>query len=115
MDHRYTTSGEGLPSPGDLRALIHNTAALSDADLVSAAGAVEALGRIVDAARVRIAGEIDTRSARDADDRLSARYGCRNGVELLERTTRVSAKSINARIRLDKRTRPGVSLTGEEL
>ncbi|GGH39961.1 HNH endonuclease signature motif containing protein [Microbacterium album] len=107
--------GEGFPSPGDLRALIHNTAALSDADLVSAAGAVEALGRIVDAARVRIAGEIDTRSARDADDRLSARYGCRNGVELLERTTRVSAKTINARIRLDKRTRPGVSLTGEEL
>ncbi|WP_188756981.1 DUF222 domain-containing protein, partial [Microbacterium album] len=115
MDQRYTTDGEGFPSPGDLRALIHNTGALSDPDLVAAVTAVEALGRVVDAARVRLAGEVETRSARDADDRLSARFGCRTATELLERTTRASSRSISARIRLDKHTRPRVSLTGEEL
>ncbi|GGH34827.1 HNH endonuclease signature motif containing protein [Microbacterium album] len=118
MEQRYATSDEGrdvLASLDALRALIRDTAALSDTDLVDAVGTVEALGRMVDAARVRVAGEVDVRSARDSEDRLSARYGCRNGVELLERTTRVSAKTINARVRLDKRTRPRVSLTGDEL
>ncbi|WP_188755005.1 HNH endonuclease signature motif containing protein [Microbacterium album] len=118
MEQRYATSDEGrdvLASVDALRALIQQTGALADADLVAAVGTVEALGRMVDAARVRLAGEVDVRSARDSEDRLSAKFGCRNGVELLERTTRVSAKTINARIRLDKRTRPRMSLTGDEL
>ncbi|MCO1339277.1 hypothetical protein BJH93_10290 [Kocuria polaris] len=89
---------------------------LTDADLVYATCAVEALGRIVDALRVRSAGEIEARSSKGlGEDRLSARYGCRTGAELLERLTGAPAREVRRRAGLDARTRAGVSLTGQEL
>lgn len=87
----------------------------SDADLVALAGEVEGLGRVVDALRVRVAGEVDARSGRSGDDRLSARFGCRSAVELLERATGASPLTVNHRIRLDSHTRPRLSLLGETL
>lgn len=87
----------------------------SDADLVALAREAEDLGRVVDALRVRVAGEVDARSDRSGDDRLSARYGCRSAVELLERATGASPGAVNQRIRLDSHTRPRLSLLGETL
>ncbi|WP_102160921.1 HNH endonuclease signature motif containing protein [Zhihengliuella halotolerans] len=99
-----------------VRGLCTEVGSLSDADLVRAAGAVEALGRLVDALRVRAAGEIEDRSSQGlGEDRLSARYGCRTGSELLERLTGAPGREVRRRAGLDARTRAGVSLTGEEL
>ncbi|RZU60631.1 HNH endonuclease signature motif containing protein [Zhihengliuella halotolerans] len=99
-----------------LTGLCPEVGSLSDADLVHATGAVEELGRIVDALRVRTAGEIEDRSSKGlGEDRLSARYGCRTGSELLERLTGAPGSEVRRRAGLDARTRAGVSLTGEEL
>lgn len=100
-----------------LREVADRVAMVTDDDLVALARGAEALGRHVDALRTRIAGEVDARSDRDAagrtdDDRLSTRYGCRNGVELLERTTRASVKTLRQRVRLDRHTRTTTTLTG---
>ncbi|MGO2529404.1 MAG: DUF222 domain-containing protein [Microbacterium gubbeenense] len=91
--------------------------ALSDSDLVATAQDLEALGRHVDALRVRVAGEIDARSDREGsgranEDRLSVRFDCANAVEVLERATLVSVREARSRIRLDRRTRERTTLTG---
>lgn len=93
--------------------------ALSDSDLVATAQDLEALGRHVDALRVRVAGEVDARSDREGsgranEERLSARFDCANAVEVLERATRVSVREARSRIRLDRRTRERTTLTGAE-
>ncbi|WP_102159590.1 DUF222 domain-containing protein [Zhihengliuella halotolerans] len=99
-----------------LKGLCTEVDSMSDADLVRAAGAVEALGRLVDALRVRSAGEIEARSSKGlGEDRLSVRYGCRTGSELLERLTGAPGSEVRRRAGLDARTRAGLSLTGEEL
>lgn len=100
-----------------LREVTDRVAMVTDEDLVALARGAETLGRHVDALRTRIAGEVDVRSDREAvartdDDRLSSRYGCRNAVELLERTTRASVKTLRQRGRLDRHTRTHTTLTG---
>ena len=88
---------------------------LSDAELVSVTGLLEGLGRHVDAARVRAAGEIDARSDRDRESSLARRYDCSSAMNLLAHTTHASPGELRGRIRLDRRARAKVSLTGEEL
>ncbi|MGW9113452.1 DUF222 domain-containing protein [Microbacterium sp. NPDC055683] len=88
-------------------------AGLSDGDLVALAARVEHLGRIVDALRVRVAGEVSERS-RGADG-VAGRHGCRTASELLERVTGASGREVRARIRVDDRTRERTALTGEAL
>lgn len=97
--------------------LADGVSSLADEDLVALAKGAEALGRRIDALRTRIAGEIDARSdreesGREGEDRLSERYGCRNGIEVLERLTRASAKTLRQRVRLDRSTRATSTLTG---
>jgi len=88
---------------------------LSDTELVAVTGLLEGLGRHVDAARVRAAGEIDARSGRDRETSLARRYDSTSASGLLAHTTHAAPGELRARIRLDRRTRPAVSLTGEEL
>ncbi|GGD42194.1 hypothetical protein GCM10010915_24070 [Microbacterium faecale] len=100
-----------------LREVADRVAMVTDEDLVALARGAEALGRHVDALRTRIAGEVDVRSGQELvgptdDDRLSSRYGCGNAVELLERTTRASVKTLRQRVRLDRHTRTHTTLTG---
>jgi hypothetical protein len=67
---------------------------LSDEGLISLATSVEAHGRLVDALRVRVAGEMGERSRRElGGDGLAARFGCRNANELLQRATLVSVRA----------------------
>ncbi|MCO1340095.1 hypothetical protein BJH93_14550 [Kocuria polaris] len=99
-----------------LAGLCAEIATLAEADLVQATGAVEALGRVVDALRVRTAGEVEDRSEKSLGvDRLSSRYGCRTGSELLERLTGAPGREARRRSALDARTRVSISLTGQEL
>ncbi|WP_460789953.1 HNH endonuclease signature motif containing protein [Microbacterium lacusdiani] len=98
-----------------LRSVQPQIAGMSDAETVSFAPLAEELGRLTDGIRVRTAGEIDARSDRMLDERLSAQHGCRNGIELLERLTQAPTREVVARVRLDKRLRAETALTGEAL
>lgn len=88
--------------------------AWSDDELLLTCGALESLGRVVDARRVAVAGEVAERSRVElGESRLSARRGCRSAVELLERITQVSAAEARRRIALGSATRAQTGLGGE--
>ncbi|WP_345751419.1 HNH endonuclease signature motif containing protein [Microbacterium rhizophilus] len=99
----------------ELRDQLARIGGLSDADVLDFAREVEASGRIIDALRVRAAGEIAKRSQRLGDENLAARHGCRNGAELVERLTQAPTAEVWRRVRLDARTSPRESLTGETM
>ncbi|GAA4193023.1 hypothetical protein GCM10022219_14220 [Microbacterium oryzae] len=83
-----------------------------DAELVALTGRVEQLGRLVDAVRIRTAGEVTRRSRRGLEHPLSEAFGCRTGRELLERLTGAPSASLGVRTRTDERTRDRESATG---
>ncbi|MBX9246258.1 DUF222 domain-containing protein [Actinotalea ferrariae] len=86
---------------------------LADDDLLDALAEVEAAGRRVDAARAALAAEVAERSRRElGTERLSARRGCRDATELVQRVTGASVRAVNQRVRLGAATRPGASLSG---
>ncbi|MDN3310764.1 DUF222 domain-containing protein [Microbacterium oryzae] len=85
---------------------------LPDAELVALTGHVEQLGRMVDAVRVRTAGEVTRRSRPGLEHPLSEGLGCRTGREVLERVTGVPGVTLSGRARLDERTRQRESATG---
>ncbi len=88
----------------------------TDDGLLVEARTIEALGRLVDAQRVAVAGEIAERSRAELGDaRLSARRGCRSAVELLERVTDASAAECRRRLALGTATRERVALNGAPL
>ena len=79
---------------------------MDDAEVVGLLTEVEGLGRRVDALRVALAGEVAERSRRELGrEGLAARLGCRNAVELIQRTTGASTTTVNRRIRLGTATR----------
>ncbi len=103
---------------GEISGLVDAVSGLSDRDVVAFTGETEALGRLVDALRVRAAGEIDVRSRmpeREPKRQVSTKLGCRNAVEALERIAGVSDQTAQQRTRLDRSTRPRATLAGEEL
>ena len=88
----------------------------SDDELLANLGALEALGRLVDAHRAACAGEVAERSRVElGDQRLSTRMGCRSAVELVERVTQVSAFEARRRIALGSATRVRSGFTGEPI
>lgn len=74
----------------------------TDDDLLEAMSAIEQLGRYVDALRVEAAAEVAHRSTGFVNraDALSARKGCRNAAELIERVTLVSGSTAARRMKL---------------
>ena len=90
--------------------------ALSDDQLLSALGAIEALGRTVDALRVAAAAEVHERSRPTlGPDRLSAVRGCRTAQELIARVTQVSEATASRRARLGAGIRARGTISGEPL
>lgn len=81
MDGTTGTQDRGARRPADVaRALVGvhaaDLAAVSDADLLELVRGAEEVGRVVDAARVLLAGEVERRSRPSLGaDRLCARYG----------------------------------------
>ncbi|GAB3653889.1 hypothetical protein GCM10027591_10210 [Zhihengliuella somnathii] len=85
-------------------------------ELVERTQALEVLGRVVDAQKVLCAGEVEARSQKElGQERLSARFGCRTGQELLERATQASGAELVGRQKLARQVRAGSSLIGEAL
>ena len=78
----------------------------TDDDLLEAMSAIEQLGRYVDALRVEAAAEVAHRSTGFVNraDALSARKGCRNAAELIERVTLVSGSTAARRMKLGYET-----------
>src|SRR3546814_7068224 len=99
-----------------LRALVHglDERTVGDDVLLQEAREIEELGRLLDAARVILAGEIADRSRSElGDERLSARRGCRNPGELVERVTLASGATARNRIRAAGPLRVRTGLTGD--
>nr|WP_274637334.1 HNH endonuclease signature motif containing protein [Microbacterium bovistercoris] len=92
------------------------TRTMTDDELVAFTRVSESLGRRADALRIAAAGEIDVRSRSElGEERLSARAGCMNAVDLLCRLTRVAATSARARIRHAHAVATRTTLTGDPL
>ncbi|HEV7565142.1 MAG TPA: DUF222 domain-containing protein [Microbacteriaceae bacterium] len=88
---------------------------LADDVLVATIGAIERLGRRVDALRVAAAAEVGERSRKELGlTGLAAKKGCRNASELMQRLTCASGVSIERRLALGLQTRAQLSLTGIE-
>ena len=86
---------------------------LDEDDLLVTVQAIEALGRMIDAARVAGAAETAERSRKElGTGGLAARKGSRNANELLQRLTGVSAATAEKRLRLGARTRFRPTLVG---
>src|SRR3954470_16647642 len=87
-----------------------------DADLLEAAERWEALGRLVDARRIALAGEIEWRSRDQIGTAGLARsHGDRNGAELIARELRIGAREAQRRTGFGLRLRSRLSMQGEEL
>lgn len=91
--------------------------ALSHGELVDALAVVEHLGRVTDAARLALAGEVGRRADSEfGEDAITTQFGCGTAKEIIERATLVSdgtararlrdAKAITARVMLSGGTRP---------
>ena len=91
-------------------------ARLDDDAVVRLLVEVESAGRRLDAVRAALAGEAAERSRRElGSNGLAQRLGCRNAVELVQRTTGASTVTVNRRIRLGRATRASTTLTGGAL
>ena len=91
-------------------------AGLDDSALVLAASTAEELGRLVDALRVQLAGEIDERSRYELGrDGLAQRLGETRAVHLIEKVTLVSSREAARRVRLGRATRARFALDGSPL
>lgn len=74
---------------------------LDDAEVVSALIAVEGLQRKITALQLVLAAEAEDRTrGRAPGSALALKYGCRNTVELLQRTALVSGREARQRVRL---------------
>ncbi|MDW4572962.1 DUF222 domain-containing protein [Microbacterium sp. M3] len=88
--------------------------ALSHPELIDALSVVELLGRVTDAARLALAGEVGRRADSEfGDGAITRRFGCGSAQELVERATRVSAATARARLRDAKAITGRMTLTGQ--
>lgn len=107
-------AGRGIAHVLDPRVLD----ALTDGQSVGALQSVEDLGRIVDAARLLLAGRAAVRAAESAwpaQDGLLMSTGCRTEQELLCRATGVSHREAARRVAAARPLTAGATVTGEPL
>ncbi len=103
---------------GDLVAVLEfgGMSVLCDESLLQVVGAIERLGRRVEALRVAAAAEIAERSRPELGrEGLAAGKGCRSASELLQRITLASATTVDRWLGLGRPTRARVSLAGEQI
>jgi len=120
MSNQVGSQGEGVSPARAVDALVGvralDLAGLGDDALIDLVRRAEEAGRVVDAARVLLAGEVERRSrASLGAERLCARYGCRNAAELITRITHVSRRTALERIRSAAPLMPSWSLSGDPL
>jgi hypothetical protein len=86
---------------------------LSDVDLLADLAAVERVGRVLDAARVRFAGEVGARSQSElGDEGLSRSQNFTSPAKLVAAVTGVSVREAGSRLALGGRLRGAVQLGG---
>ncbi|HEY0373369.1 MAG TPA: DUF222 domain-containing protein [Amnibacterium sp.] len=91
-------------------------AGMGDRQLLEDAEAWETLGRLVDARRVAIAGEIAWRSREQLGEHgLARRLGDRDATDLLARELLIAGREARKRTALGLRVRARLSMQGEEL
>jgi hypothetical protein len=91
----------------------HRLAGSGQRDLLESVAGVEAIGRVTDAARTVLAGEVEHRSrATLGSDGPAATLGCGSGSELLQRIARINPTSARARIRLGTQIHRAISFSG---
>ncbi|HEY4269941.1 MAG TPA: DUF222 domain-containing protein [Galbitalea sp.] len=91
-------------------------AALSHSDQVGMLAPIEAIGRLADAARIKVAAEVDESSRFELGTAgASAKHGHRKPIHLIEERTRVSQAEVVRRIRLGRVTRVQTSLLGDRM
>ncbi|TFB90250.1 HNH endonuclease [Cryobacterium algoricola] len=73
---------------------------LSDTEAVTALSTVEAIGRAVDAARVKTATDVDRRARVLGRDGLAWKMGCTGPWDVLTRVTRASGREVKRRTKL---------------
>ncbi|WP_324013983.1 HNH endonuclease signature motif containing protein [Microbacterium sp. JZ37] len=105
-------AGAVCAAVGLLGGLFTRVGDVASGDLAGFTAQVEQLGRVVDALRVRAAGEVAWRSRRGLERPLAGELGCRDGRELLERLTGIPGPAVSARVRLDEATRDREGPTG---
>ncbi|MDI6944717.1 hypothetical protein QMO46_14565 [Microbacterium barkeri] len=98
-------AGAVCAAVGLLDGLFTRVGEVTSGDLAGFTAQVEQLGRVVDALRVRAAGEVAWRARRGRERPLAGELGCRGGRELLERLTGIPGPAVSARVRLDEATR----------
>lgn len=87
-----------------------------DEELLAGGAAVEALGRLVDGLRIAFAAEVEGRSFRKGEGlRLPARFGLKDGTDLVAYTARLSRREAARRVNLGAELAARRSLTGEAL
>ncbi|HEV7623627.1 MAG TPA: DUF222 domain-containing protein, partial [Amnibacterium sp.] len=91
-------------------------AGMGDGQLLEETERLEALGRLLDAQRVALAGEIAWRSREQLGEQgLARRQGDRNAADLLARRLLIGGREARRRTALGLRLRTRLSLQGEEL
>ena len=119
MTHRRTEIGEALDALRIALAPMLEGDGIRGADddrLLDLAADAESLGRLIDALRLDIAGEIGHRSRPERGDEILSRVrGCRSASELIERVTLVSSATARRRLKAAPPLRRRTSLTGEGL
>ncbi|MFB2557030.1 HNH endonuclease signature motif containing protein [Herbiconiux liangxiaofengii] len=103
----------------DLRGVVGEAngglAGLHDDQLLELMAAIEAVGRVVGAGQVRVAGEVGVRSRSElGDEGLSRGQNFTSPVKLVESVTGASARESKARLELGRRLRGAVLLGGGE-
>ncbi|WP_396643335.1 DUF222 domain-containing protein [Microbacterium sp.] len=89
---------------------------LRDDEILELTRVAEELGRRADALRTLAAAEVGRRSGPErGSESLSARLGCRNPAELLERLCSVSGATARTRLRLGQHVAPRFGLAGGPL
>jgi hypothetical protein len=84
-----------------------------DADVLADQAAVERVGRVIDAARVRFAGEVGGRSRPElGDEGLSRSQGFTSPAALVSAVTGVSVREAGGRLAVGRRLRGAVQLGG---
>ncbi len=97
-----------------LAAVACRPAVLDDCRLLEQSEAWEAIGRLADARRVALAGEVAWRSREQLGDAsLAKQHGDRDATDLLARQLRIGTREARRRTALGLRVRAGLSITGE--
>ncbi|WP_375399437.1 DUF222 domain-containing protein [uncultured Amnibacterium sp.] len=88
----------------------------TDGEVLAAVEGWEAIGRVVDARRVRAAAEVEWRSrVQLSPNGLAEQYDARDGADLVSTVARIGTKEAKRRIGVGTALMPRLGLTGDEL